>query len=199
MVATDTTDVLALLRASTRAEHDRVEACLDLLDEALTTDRLRTVLLHLSGFWTDAEAGLRDWAAAHPAAAAAVDWPRRQRAALFAADAAALGADPTAIRAPVLEPVGSTGAALGRLYVLEGSSLGGQVILRHMDRVPALAGVRLRGFGSYGAETGLMWRRFRQYVQGWVLAGGPAVDVEQAAVSTFRALEEWCAPLRRVA
>jgi heme oxygenase len=191
-------DVLRLLRTGTAAEHEAVERTLDLLDPGLDRPRLVEVLGRLHGFWRAAEAGLDDWAAGHPADAEAVAWRRRRRAALFAADLAVLGAAPPR-RAPELPALPGTGAALGRMYVLEGSTMGGAFIDRHLGALPDLAGTRLRAFSPYGPETGSMWHGFRQTVRAHVADGGEAAAVVTAARDTFRALAAWCRPLARTA
>src|SRR5688500_15171591 len=116
-------DVLQLLRAGTATEHADVERTLDLMSPELRRSRLIAVLDRLHGFCAAAEAGLDGWAARHPAYAAAVDWGRRRRAGLFAADLHALDATGGEAR-PVLPAIHGTDEALGRLYVLEGSTLG---------------------------------------------------------------------------
>src|SRR6476646_8002620 len=153
-------DVLRLLRSRTAAEHEAVERSLDLLAPDLDPPRLTAVMSRLHGFWRAAEAGLDDWAARSPAEAETVTWPARRRAALFAAALGALGAAP-ADDGPRLAPVAGTDEALGRLYVLEGSSLGGTFIDRHLAGLPGLGGIRLRAFSPYGTETGAMWHAFR--------------------------------------
>src|SRR5919199_4888173 len=92
--ARDGDDVLRTLRTATAREHEQVEAALDLMSPALDRARLTDVLGRLHAFWRAAEDGLDAWAERTPADAGAVDWPRRRRAALFAADLAALGAGP---------------------------------------------------------------------------------------------------------
>ena len=188
----DDADVLRRLRTSTAAEHQAVEDTLDLLSPALTPARLVDVLRRMHGFWLAAEAGLDGWANAFPAHAARLDWPRRRRARLFAADLAALGATPTGDR-PELAPVEDTDAALGRLYVLEGSSLGGVFIDRHLATLPQLGSTgRLTCFSPYGEQTGAMWHAFRTVTRAHVAAGGDADRVVDAARQTFRALASWC-------
>ena len=191
-------DVLHMLRTGTAAEHDAVERGLDLLDPGLDRLRLVEVLGRLHGFWRAAEAGLDVWAAEHAADAAAVTWPRRRRAALFAADLSVLGAAPPR-PVPELPALPGTGAALGRMYVLEGSTMGGRFIDRHLGTLPDLAGTRLRAFSPYGAETGAMWHGFRQAVRAHVADGGEPAAVVSAARGTFRALVAWCRPLARTA
>jgi heme oxygenase len=184
-------DVLRALRTGTAAEHEEVERTLNLLDPRLGADRLRDVLDRLHGFWSAAEAGLDAWAHRHPADAAAVDWPRRRRAALFAGDLDALGSVPGAAR-PDLPALPGTDEALGRMYVLEGSTLGGTLIDRHLAALPQLAGVRLRAFSPYGDRTGAMWQAFRRVTRDRVAADGRADAVVASARTTFDRLARWC-------
>jgi heme oxygenase (biliverdin-IX-beta and delta-forming) len=187
------TDVLRRLRTATAAEHRAVEDTLDLLDPQLTRDRLVQVLTAMHGFWRAAEAGLDAWARTRPGDAAGVDWSRRRRSHLFAADLAALGACPDLGSSPDLLPVADTDEALGRLYVLEGSSLGGVFIDRHLASLPQFAGAgRLAAFSPYGEETGSMWRAFRQVTRDRVAGGGDPDRLVGAAQDTFRALAVWC-------
>ncbi|MGY1826148.1 MULTISPECIES: biliverdin-producing heme oxygenase [unclassified Blastococcus] len=189
-------DVLRALRTGTAEEHRVVEDTLDLLDPELDPARLAHVLGLMHGFWTAAERGLDGWAARHPADAATVDWARRRRAGLFAADLATLGV-PVPGHAPELPAVAGTDEALGRLYVLEGSTLGGTFIDRHLAALPGLAGVRIRAFSPYGAETGAMWAAYRRVTRAHVEAGGDADRVLGAAREAFRALAGWCRPAAR--
>jgi heme oxygenase len=191
-VSSGADDVLSALRTATAADHDRVETALDLLDPELTTGRLTEVLHLLHGFWTAAEAGLDDWAAREPADAAALDWARRRRAGLFAEDLDGLGADPERSAVPDLRAVGVTEDALGRLYVLEGSTLGGTFIDRHLTGLPSLSGARVRAFSPYGRDTGAMWHAYRRAARDRVAAGGDAGRVVAAAQDAFAALAAWC-------
>jgi len=188
----DDEDVLRRLRTETAAEHQAVEGVLDLLDPELTHDRLVTALTRMHGFWQAAEAGLDAWAGVDPADAAEVDWPSRRRTSLFAADLAALGAAPAA-DLPALSPVADTDEALGRLYVLEGSSLGGVLIDRHLAALPQFAGTgRLSCFSPYGERTGAMWHALRTVTRARVEGGGDADRLVGAARETFGTLARWC-------
>jgi heme oxygenase len=188
----DDTDVLRRLRTETAAEHEAVEGILDLLSPDLTRERLVDVLTRMHGFWQAAEAGLDAWADAHPGDAARVDWAARRRSDLFAADLAALGATSPSPR-PQLPEVPDTDAALGRLYVLEGSSLGGVLIDRHLATLPQLAAAgRLSCFSPYGERTGAMWHAFRSVTRARVADGGDAGRMVDAARQTFGALAAWC-------
>jgi heme oxygenase len=182
-----------MLRSGTAAEHADLERSLDLLDPALDRSRLTGVLERMHGFWQAAEAGLDSWAARFPADAGRVCWERRRRADLFAADLATLGAR-SADDVPELPAPAGTDEALGRLYVLEGSTLGGAFIDLHLATVPGLAGLRLRAFSPYGAETGAMWHGFRRAARERMAAGGDARTMVTAAGQTFGALALWCRP-----
>jgi len=184
-------DVLRLLRTGTAAEHEDVERTLDLLDPSLTRHRLAQVLDAMHGFWRAAEAGLDDWAVRCPADAERVDWPRRRRASLFATDLRELGA-PATDATPLLPSVAGTDEALGRMYVLEGSTLGGVFIDRHLAALPELAGVTVGSFSPYGSETGAMWAAFRRTTRARVAAGGDAAAMLASARTTFAGLSGWC-------
>jgi heme oxygenase (biliverdin-IX-beta and delta-forming) len=183
-----------MLRTGTATEHGALERSLDLLDPALGLPRLAEVLTRMHGFWLAAEAGLDDWAGLHPADAADVKWDRRRRAGLFATDLTALGTD-GAGAPPCLAALGGTDEALGRMYVLEGSTLGGTFIDRHLAGLPQFSGVRLCSFSPYGDETGSMWHAFRRSLHDRVAAGGDADVMVSAARDTFGALAEWCRPV----
>ena len=187
----DRGDVLQAMRRATASDHERVEQILDLMSPALDRARLVDVLTRMHGFWQAAEAGLDTWAAREPADAAALDWPRRRRSALFASDVDALGGAP-ADDVPALPDLPDTDAALGRLYVLEGSTLGGTFIDRHLAALPALAADRVRAFSPYGSDTGAMWAAFRRFTR------ERARDHDRVVASageTFRVLADWCEPV----
>jgi heme oxygenase (biliverdin-IX-beta and delta-forming) len=189
-------DVLTTLRSATAAEHEQVENTLALMDPQLRRDRLVEVLARLHAFWTAAEAGLDTWARREPADAETVHWSRRRRAHLFATDLRALGAADETDDVPRLPDVEDTDQALGRLYVLEGSTLGGTFISRHLTTLPALGpGVVVGAFAPYGSETGAMWHAYRRVTRARVAAGGDAGRLVDAARATFTALAEWVAPV----
>jgi len=187
-------DVLRRLRTGTAAEHEDVERTLDLLDPGLERARLAEVLDRMHGFWVAAETGLDAWAARSRVDADAVAWPCRRRAALFAADLQALGA-PVTTELPDLPSVADTDEALGRMYVLEGSTLGGTFIDRHLASLPQLSDVRVRAFSPHGSAPGAMWAGFRRVPRHRVAAGGDPDAMVAAARDTFRALARWCGPV----
>jgi heme oxygenase len=128
-----------------------------------------------------------------PAALAeAIDLPERGRAALIAADLAGLGASPRRIAAlPLCEdmaPMKSEGDFLGALYVVEGSTLGGQYIARAL--APAV-GVNRRFFLGHGGEHSRLWRSFVARLDRLDAEPTEAADAERSALAIFAAFERW--------
>ena len=81
------------------------------------------------------------------------------------------------------------------MYVLEGSTLGGAFIDRHLSGLPQLAGCPATVLLPYGTETGAMWHEFRRTTRERVAAGGDADAMVAAARDTFAALAAWCRPV----
>lgn len=83
--------------------------------------------------------------------------------------------------------------ALGVFYVLEGSTLGAQFILR---RLRTVLGSQIDGadafFGGHAASSGAMWNRARQAIDAYG-EGHPEScdDVIEGASSTFQAVGRW--------
>jgi heme oxygenase (biliverdin-IX-beta and delta-forming) len=180
------------LRRQTRPSHTRVETKLDLLDPGLDTETLRSAVACLHSFWLGAEAGVASWAREHPALAARLDWSRRRRADLLAADLRLLGGIPAA-SAVVWTSHPTTADVLGWLYVAEGSTLGGAVIARHLRAIPAVRDRPLRSFTPYTEGPGPMWRAYLVELAEWTgVDEGRISAVVLAGVRIFDALDAWC-------
>ena len=179
--------VLAHLRAATRPAHDALEGGLGLLDERLDLDVYRRVLERFHGFlrtWEPRVAALlRDEALLRP----------RRRGHLLQADLAALGASVDDVARLPLCPVPllrDAFEALGSLYVMEGSTLGGQVIMRNVTlRLGFDDRFGCSYFAGHGANTGAMWRSFLAR-----LDEAPTAEAERianGASATFERLAWW--------
>lgn len=148
--------ILAQLKADTREAHARAEAALNLLDPGLTRERYGDVLRGLHALYVPLCADLGRWLGAHPA----LDWPARRAAKLdgLAADLHVLGLRPLPPRAVPGLP--DEAHAWGALYVLEGATLGGQLLRRHLAARLDEPAAGLRFFGSYGEQVGPRWKAF---------------------------------------
>ena len=182
----------ALLKDGTRAQHARAEASLPLLDPALTRADYARVLQALHGFHAPLERALADV----PWARLGLDWDARRKTPLLARDLRALGASADAASAPecvALPDTSTVARALGSAYVLEGATLGGQLVRRHLARTLGLgAETGAAYYHAYGDDVGPMWRAF---LAGLAVAverdGCPPDEVLAGARDTFDALADW--------
>jgi heme oxygenase len=127
-----------------------------------------------------------------------VDLGRRQKAPLLAKDLLWLKVtQPQLSRLPQckrLPQVNSITEALGCLYVLEGATLGGQIIGRHLKKNLALDEDRgCAFFHSYGDDVGLMWKSFRETLSSHCSKHGRTEEEQlvTSACETFVSLDYW--------
>lgn len=183
-------DVLARLKRETRADHERLEAALDLTSDRLDRGAYLRCLERLHGFFAPLEAAV---AAVGGWQERGVDLHARRRTSMLEADLRALGEAPTVVpRCRDLYLPTEPAGAFGALYVLEGSSLGGRVIARHLSETLGIgpeSGARF--FHGYGERTGEMWRSFRAALTAFVRASGDHERIVAGAVSTFAGLCRW--------
>ncbi|NMX70467.1 biliverdin-producing heme oxygenase [Pseudomonas sp. WS 5111] len=93
---------------------------------------------------------------------------------------------------PALPRLDTPAACLGALYVLEGATLGGQVLRREMAQRLALDASNGGAFlNVYGAETGRRWKDFLDYLGHVPLDDLGRQQAVDAACSTFRCFEQW--------
>jgi heme oxygenase len=175
--------ILQLLRAETRPAHEALEQTP--FNQALaagtpSAEATAYFLAKMYGFLVPYEARLRQ----HPFGP---EWEieRRQRAHLILED---LGLAPAALPlCPALPPLDSWPQLLGAMYVLEGSTLGGQVIARQL----AQAGIPLRTyFTGAGDQTGPLWKSFSQLLDE-AATNDNATELVQSATLTFEHLHTW--------
>jgi heme oxygenase len=179
--------ILARLRAETRPYHDAVEQ--NEFNQALaagTPSQAATArfLAKMYGFLAPYEAVLLSHAAA---LGPAWEIPERLRAHLILED---LHAEPSQLPlCPAMPPLATVPQLLGAMYVLEGSTLGGQVLARQL----AKAGSDLRRyFTGYGERTGPRWKAFCQLLA-QTSTDANEEEIVQSAIHTFQDLAAWLA------
>lgn len=120
----------------------------------------------------------------------------RWRAPSLERDLALLGLAPPPPAPPaVLPELATTPEALGSLYVLEGSTLGGQVISRRLQQALGIAPAHGGAFfGARGRSLGPMWIGFTGALAGYVesrdgtgAAGSVEQELVRGAIGTYRA------------
>jgi len=194
--ASPSNSLLAALKQGTREEHVAIERQLRLMVPGVTLDDYRDYLSRMLGYCEPLEAAL---AALDALPDEVPDFERRRKAGAAARDLCDLGAvaaDVAALpRCADLPPLGSVARGLGCLYVLEGSTLGGQIIARHLELRLGVGPQRGGSFvRSYGPDVGPMWRAFGVGLEAYAARAPDLRDaVVAAARDTFVTLGRWLA------
>jgi heme oxygenase (biliverdin-IX-beta and delta-forming) len=186
---------LEQLRRETLPDHSAVEQSVPLMDEELDVGTYVSCLLKLHGIITAWE----EWAPLnaplwiHPLLAA------RRRGQLIMLDLTWFGADAPGEARPPLPEMRDAASLLGAMYVIEGSTLGGQLIARHVERVLGLtAGQGSAYFRGHNERTGQLWKGFCDALRTNV----PDSDTDAviaAAKAMFGAFGAWMRPGMQVA
>jgi heme oxygenase len=95
---------------------------------------------------------------------------------------------PTCLDLPRLE---TAAEVLGSMYVLEGATLGGRFVARHLECILGLSdGLGYSFFRPYGEELGRMWQAFGEVISAH---SSPEADpaIIASAVETFESLGRW--------
>ncbi len=184
-----TAPVLLRLRDETRPQHEAIEHALDLMSEQMTAEGYRYRLERLYGYYQPLEQRLF----AFDGWPAALELEARRKTPLLELDLRALGVSPEAVpRCEDLPDLRGLPQAFGCLYVMEGATLGGQLITRHIERLLGL-GPRNGGrfFRSYGDEVGPRWKAFRAVLGSYATSPQLEDAVVEAAAETFDKLHAW--------
>ena len=178
------------LRSATGAAHLRLHAIPAfhaLAEGRLPRDDYAALLQRSLGFHAALEARLAE---APRLSAYGIDLEARRRTPLLRADLAWLGV-PDRVGMAELAPFPNAEAALGGLYVAEGSTLGGRLLSRGLDGIlpPGLEGRRfLLGHGERHAR---MWRDCCAAIErGGATEAGRSAMIG-GAIATFCAFEAW--------
>ncbi len=190
-------DPLLALRSETKVYHDALEQELSPLVEGISLGAYASLLRRLLGFYGPLEDRL---VAVQGLPAILTDLEDRRKAHLLVVDLLHLGMDEAKLaRLPMCEDgprVSTVEEALGCLYVLEGATLGGQIITRHLKKDLGLdEGGGCAFFYSYGEEVGPMWKAFQSALRSRcpdAESQGPPVA---SARSTFASLRRWLATI----
>lgn len=82
--------------------------------------------------------------------------------------------------------------AWGGMYVLEGSTLGGQIITKHLQQFLG-EGItqKTHYLAGYGAATGSMWKTFLQHFSEAATTKCNQEEIIKSAVQTFSLINSW--------
>jgi heme oxygenase len=185
------------LKHATQALHHSVERHLDLDRSDWTIDEYGALLARMWGLYAPLEQALDkiDWQDT------GISFEERRKLAWIESDLTQLSVDrgfsqnlEMCLDLPGLDCIA---AGLGALYVIEGSTLGGQVIIRRLQRMLGISPVAGgRFFASYGDNIGTMWREYIEALERFSGVTDAKRAIERGAVETFDAFDRWLSGFR---
>lgn len=178
--------ILTKLKEATREQHEALESVVDVMSRTFTLDDYRELLTKFYRFYSAIEPKL-------PVAELmrnGFDVQPRRKTPLLEVDLKALGIFETVQglqKWSGVPEVGSVAEAFGGIYVMEGATLGGQVITRQLksslEITPENGGAF---FNSYGREVGPMWKQFGSIITAYAERNPDADEtIVNAARETF--------------
>jgi len=182
---------IADLRAATWPSHQKLEQRLDVKTRFSSLPAYRIHLERMWGFCAMLESLVE------PLVSDALrDFESRRKLPLLTRDLIATGSDPESVeKLPRMMPVPAcrdTAGGFGCLYVLEGATLGGRMLLPRVQRTLGLAPTHGAEFlASYGERVALMWRAFGSALDAWCVDPVRSARARTAAVATFDCLADW--------
>lgn len=184
--------VLQDLRAGTAELHIALEKRLPFFSDTLDTPAFVRLMQAYYGFYQPLENALQRSGSVPDD----FDLTPRLKTQTLRNDLQALGVTsqildnlPICDQLPVID---SSAACLGVLYVLEGATLGGQILRREISARLGLEADNGAAFlDIYGAVTGRRWRDFIEYLGNRPMAAAEREAVVHAAQITFSCFECW--------
>ena len=188
--------ILKSLKEATQSRHTALESRLPLLDAHLARQAYREFVQLFFGYYEPLEQKLM----AQPCwESIGFDYTERRKTPRLAQDLLALGDSAEAMqglaRCQNLPVLSNAGHVLGCLYVIEGATLGGQIISRHLASglgLSAMSGASF--FSGYGPQTGSRWKAFCAMLEANAAEGNNYHDIVDGARQTFETLGQWLFP-----
>lgn len=175
--------ILGKLKEATREQHEGLENTVDVMNQMFSKENYKTLIAKFYRFYSAIEPEL-----------AKLDWSRvgynfdeRLKVAKLKTDLESLGVNgETPQPWAEIPEVDSFAKAFGSLYVIEGATLGGQIIKRHLkqhlDLTPENGGLF---FNGYGERTGEMWKKFGAVITEYAEKNGDDETIINSAKATF--------------
>jgi heme oxygenase (biliverdin-IX-beta and delta-forming) len=188
--------ILAELKERTKRLHAQTESAIALMTRLASRESYMKLLARMLGFYLPIERLMTN---AVNCSDLGIDLQERQKTHLLGADLAALGLSPKQIdavpicsRLPTMETVSNV---FGCLYVLEGSTLGGQFIRREVQQRLGLTPEHgCAFFAGYQDRTATAWREFGYAITQFMDKNPQEEErVVNTAAETFERFKEWVA------
>lgn len=185
--------ILNRLRLETRPQHEQLDhhpLMTELMSPAVSLSLYGDVLGKFLGFYEPLEPLLARYSLW---SSYGIDFDQRLKIPLILQDLASLDRPPMDFPSgPTPDWIQDKASAMGTFYVIEGSTLGGQVIARHIaSRLDLSPDHGLAFFSSYADAIGQRWKETRQAL----LRFSEQSDADEAMIiaarKTFLSLTAW--------
>lgn len=188
--------ILQRLKQATAAAHAAIESHSVLLDPGLSHATYRASLRRFFGYYAPLEARMlrsQAWRGA------GLSYGDRHKTPQLSQDLAALGVTPEELaQTPLchaLPDLRSTARLFGCLYVIEGATLGGQIVTRHLQAKLAVTPQSGGAFFSgYAEHTGSRWKAFGAHLIAYAHVSQADDEIVAGASATFETLDRWLYP-----
>jgi heme oxygenase len=177
------------LRSGTQTLHVALEKRLPFFCDTLDLERYKRLLSAYYGFYHELEDRLQH----SPLMTPGFDLHARLKTPALHRDLQALGVNTQSLAlCDTLPVLSSPASVLGVLYVLEGATLGGNVLRKQMsERLGLDAHNGCAFLYVYGEATGRQWKVFMDFLGSVPLDAQARGEAVQAACSTFSCFEQW--------
>ncbi len=177
--------ILANLRESTRQQHEGLESVVDVMNSTFSLDDYKKLLTKFYRFYSAIEPTLP----LEELLGSGYDARERLKVPALERDLAHLGILDEAKAAGKfagIPDVSSLATAFGSCYVMEGATLGGQIITRHLKQSLGLdAKNGAAFFSSYGPNVGPMWKEFGAAITAYAEQADRDEEITEGAKATF--------------
>ncbi len=187
--------ILEEIKYKTAENHRRLEES-ELLkpitSPTLTQDHYQKILRVFYGYFYPLETALEPFQLADNYLP---DYGSRRKAAMIRQDLHTLQHNAPEDTLPLcaeLPSIQSMAQAFGCLYVMEGSTLGGKIIAKSLEKNLGLSAVHGASFfHGYGPDTGHKWKTFQQSLVRFNQDFQKEQEIVEAANETFYYFENW--------
>lgn len=177
---------MAKLKDATRDQHQNLENVVNVMNKLFDKKDYENLISKFYQFYSSIEPLIP----ADELSAAGFNFELRRKTQLLETDLAALGrADIIASHKGIwneVPPTDTAAKAFGACYVMEGATLGGQVIMRHLKQHLDIS-VENGGsfFNSYGERVGPMWKEFCSILTAFAENNGADDEIVESAKQIF--------------
>jgi heme oxygenase len=188
--------ILEYLKSATRTRHVALESRTVLLNKDLSHSNYSKCLQRFWGYYAPLEKHLLEYPAWQETG---LVYDNRYKTSQIEQDLLALGVTQNALKTipqcNTLPELKTTAQLFGCLYVLEGATLGGQIISKHLNAslglMPDSGG---SFFAGYGQKTGSQWKAFCACLTAFSTQTGSNDEIVDSANKTFQTLDCWLYP-----